>query len=108
MAAIYLEKPPEEIYKYLLKIQGEAKSSKGIAVYSLAQTVYQIIREHELANRKPTQFHFFNTHDLINNGWVKKGSSSYVKGNDVIVYTGTNWLYNNELLTEQNYLEKIK
>ncbi len=47
MAAIYLEKPPEAVYKYLLKIQGEVKSSKGIAVYSLEKTVYKIIEEHE-------------------------------------------------------------
>lgn len=47
MASIYLEKPPEHVYKYILKLQGEIKSSKGIAVYSLEKTVYQIIQEHE-------------------------------------------------------------
>ena len=47
MAAIYLEKPPEHIFKYLLKIQGEIKSSKGTAAYSLEKTVYKIIEEHE-------------------------------------------------------------
>ncbi len=108
MAAIYLEKPPEEVYKYLLKIQGEAKSAKGIAVYSLAQTVYQIIREHEAGNKTPTQFELLNTNFLLYMGWERFDGTSYKKGNDVIKYSGTEWFINGEKLTEQNYLEKIK
>jgi len=107
MAAIYLEKPPENIYKYLLRIQGEIKSSKGVANFSLPETVYQIIREHEARNKKTTTFELLNTNYLIENGWVKDGSKSYMKGKNAITYTGTNWLFNNELLTEENFEEKI-
>lgn len=108
MAAIYLEKPPENVYKYLLKIQGEVKSSKGIAVYSLEKTVYKIIEEHEKQNLKASHFDLLNTQYLLDNGWVKIASSSYKRGNDVIVYTGTYWVFNDEKLTEENYLNKIK
>jgi len=44
---------------------------------------------------------------LIDGGWQKDGSY-YRKGTDFMFYTGTEWLFNGELLTEQNYLEKIK
>jgi hypothetical protein len=49
-----------------------------------------------------------STQTLIDSGWKKQGNN-YLKGNDVIRYMGTYWLYNGETtLTEQNYLEKIK
>lgn len=47
MAAIRLKYLPEDIIKYILKIQGEIKSKKGIGQYSQELTVMQIIREHK-------------------------------------------------------------
>jgi len=39
--------PPEDVLKYLLKIQGEKKSEKGITQFSQLQTIFCIIREHK-------------------------------------------------------------
>ena len=53
MAAINLKKIPENILRYLLKVQWEAKSAKRISQYSLEKTVYKIIEEHEaMSNQK--------------------------------------------------------
>lgn len=52
-------------------------------------------------------FNFFNTSTLISNGWRKEGSSTYKRGENVVIYTGTNWYYNGEELTKDNYIEKI-
>ena len=49
---------------------------------------------------------------LLSNGWVKQGNIYTKDANngmfDKIHYSGTSWFHNGELLTEQNYLEKIK
>ncbi len=53
-------------------------------------------------------FSKINSQLLISNGWDNVGGSFYTKEQNYIEFTGTYWLFNNELLTEQNYLEKIK
>jgi len=59
-----------------------------------------------LKNQSP--FSKIDSQLLFDNGWTKHAGSSYVRGNYTIWYSGTEWFYNGELLTEQNYLEKIK
>lgn len=39
--------PAKNVKKYILKIQGEAKSEKGIAQYSLQKTIDKIILDHK-------------------------------------------------------------
>lgn len=56
---------------------------------------------------KNSLFSKFNTMTLLSNGWKKDGSSSYKRGNDIVVYTGIHWLFNGEKLTEDNYIDKI-
>lgn len=51
MAVINLKAIPQDILRYLLKIQGEIKSEKNIAQYSLEQTVYRIVKEHQAFNK---------------------------------------------------------
>jgi len=55
-----------------------------------------------------SDFKLMSTPLLLFYGWEKVGGSLYWKNENTIKYDGVNWLFNNELLTEQNYLEKIK
>jgi len=41
------------------------------------------------------------------NGWERIGGSSYGRGNFVVHYDGVYWFCNGELLTEDNYQEKL-
>jgi hypothetical protein len=50
MPTINLKNIPEDVRKYILKIQGEIKSKKGTQ-YSQQLTIYQIIREHQQKNK---------------------------------------------------------
>jgi hypothetical protein len=52
MSAIQLNEIPKDIKQYILKIQGEIKTRKAIGVYSLQQTILQIIREHRESKDK--------------------------------------------------------
>ncbi len=62
----------------------------------------------ELSHLKgQSQFRKINSQFLIDNGWEHKGNYYSKNGNDIF-YSGTNWYFNHDLLTEQNYLEKIK
>lgn len=47
MAAIYLKNVPIKTFKFILKVQGEAKFNKGISQYSLERTVLQIVEAYE-------------------------------------------------------------
>lgn len=38
---------PTDVKKYLLKIQGQIKSQKGISQYSLCLTIFKIVRDHK-------------------------------------------------------------
>ena len=38
---------PEDVRKYILKVQGDIKAKKGIGKYSQQQTIIAIIREHQ-------------------------------------------------------------
>jgi len=52
MAELLLREFPEDVRKYLLKIQGKIKADKGICQYSLSQTVYKVVREHQQLKTK--------------------------------------------------------
>jgi len=56
---------------------------------------------------RESQFELLNTTILLRYGWEKSGSSTYKRGNDVVMYTGAIWYYNGEQLTKDNYIEKI-
>lgn len=47
LSAIYLKSIPTETFKFILKIQGDAKYSKGISQYSLERTVLKIIEDYQ-------------------------------------------------------------
>lgn len=47
MTSIYVKGIPEELAKYILKIQWENKIKKGVGKYSQSQTLIQIIKEHK-------------------------------------------------------------
>lgn len=51
MAIIHLD-IPVDVKKYILKFQGDVKTTKGIGQYSQQQAIYQIIREHKKFNKK--------------------------------------------------------
>lgn len=52
MTTIYLKGIPEDVAKYILKIQWENKIKKGVGTYSQSQSVIQIIKEHKKQNEK--------------------------------------------------------
>lgn len=53
MAAFTLKNIPENVLKYILKMQGEIKQTRGTAQFSMESTVYKIINEHkELTEKK--------------------------------------------------------
>lgn len=54
MASILLRNPKKEILKYILKLQFEAKLSKGVSQYSMEQTIYKIISEHKELTKQPS------------------------------------------------------
>ena len=45
--ASFIFKAPEDVLKYILKVQGEKKSEKGLTQYSQSLTICTIIREHK-------------------------------------------------------------
>jgi hypothetical protein len=52
MATLPLKDIPEDVNKYILKVQGDIKAKKGTQ-FSKISTVFQIIREHrEIKERK--------------------------------------------------------
>lgn len=55
MAAIQLKAVPENLIKYVLKVQREMKDKRSIGQYSQELTVLQIIKEHqEMTAKKPS------------------------------------------------------
>lgn len=38
---------PNWAKKYLLKIQGQIKAERGLSVFSIESTIYQILKEHK-------------------------------------------------------------
>lgn len=53
MAAFTLKNIPKDVLKYILKMQGEIKQTRGIGQFSMESTVYKIINEHkELTEKK--------------------------------------------------------
>lgn len=54
MATIALKDIPDDIRKYILKVQGEIKAKKGTQ-YSQKLTIFQIIKEHQLFSEKNKQ-----------------------------------------------------
>lgn len=56
MATFPLENIPLDVKKYILKMQGEIKSKKGVSQYNQQLVIFQIIREHkEFSERKKTK-----------------------------------------------------
>lgn len=47
MSTFPLENIPLDIKKYILKMQGEIKSKKGVSQYNQQLVIFQIIREHK-------------------------------------------------------------
>lgn len=47
MSTFPLENIPLDIKKYILKVQGEIKSKKGVSQYNQQLVIFQIIREHK-------------------------------------------------------------
>lgn len=47
MPTLPLKNIPIDVRRYILKIQGEIKTKKGVSQYSQPQTIFQIIREHK-------------------------------------------------------------
>jgi len=58
--------------------------------------------------RSNSGINLLSTTTLLQNGWAKTGSSTYKREGCTILYNGVNWFLDGELLTEQNYKEKIK
>ncbi len=85
---------------------------KYIEEASLKMTVHEFFDMAAMAKVKRLQgkseFELMSTPLLQYYGWAKNGGSSYGKDNNIVKYDGTNWYFNGELLTEQNYSEKIK
>lgn len=52
MKIIHLKQIPSEISAYVLKKQGEIKSSKGVGQFSLSKTILQLIKEHKEMSKK--------------------------------------------------------
>lgn len=53
-SAFTLKNIPPEVLKYILKMQGEIKQTRGIGQFSMESTVYKIINEHkELKEKSP-------------------------------------------------------
>ncbi len=52
MAGFTLKKIPDDVLKYILKMQGVIKEQKGIGQFSMESTVYKILREHKELNEK--------------------------------------------------------
>jgi hypothetical protein len=46
---------PDDVLKFVLKRQGDNKVKKGISQYSLSQTIFQIIKEHNQFPKKEKQ-----------------------------------------------------
>lgn len=45
-SSILIQEIPTDLKKYILLIQGEIKTQKGVGQYSQQSTILQIIREH--------------------------------------------------------------
>jgi hypothetical protein len=44
--AIHMKDVPDDVLKFILKIQGEVKTTKCIKQYSMELTIYKLLREH--------------------------------------------------------------
>lgn len=52
MAIVNLKSIPDDVLKFVLKVQGEIKSDKCISQYSLEKTFYHIVREYKKIKEK--------------------------------------------------------
>lgn len=52
MPHITLRQIPDELYSFVVKIQGEIKNEKKTAQYSLEKTVYKILKEYQVIKEK--------------------------------------------------------
>jgi len=46
MPTLPLKDIPDDVKKYILKVQGDMKSQKCVSQYSLTAAIFKIIREH--------------------------------------------------------------
>jgi len=97
-----LKKPHEEIIEYLNKLENDFKTIHIGKFYEMAAA-------EKLKNlkNKNSLFGKFNSQTLFSNGFSKAGGSSYKRGDDIVRYDGVYWFYNDERLTEENYIDKI-
>lgn len=51
MSTLPLKNIPEDVKKYVLKVQGEIKAQKGTQ-YSQQQTIFTIIKQHQEFNER--------------------------------------------------------
>lgn len=47
MTTVYLKEIPKDLVCFILKIQGDVKSQKGIGKYSQSKTILYIIKEYK-------------------------------------------------------------
>lgn len=52
MTAVYVKEIPADIAKFILKIQGEIKSQRGLGKYSQSQTILYILKEYKKSVEK--------------------------------------------------------
>lgn len=52
MPSILMKGIPDDVKKYIVKIQGEIKNTKGISQFSQQATIMHIIREHKKMKEK--------------------------------------------------------
>jgi len=57
---------------------------------------------------KKSPLDLLDTNYLLANGWRKIGGSIYTRADhETVVFHGTYWTYNSEVLTEENFEEKL-
>ena len=47
MSAVMIKSMPEELYKFVLKVQGDIKTDRGVGSYSQSKTILHIIKEYK-------------------------------------------------------------
>lgn len=52
MTTVYIKEIPKDLVCFILKMQGEIKSQKGIGKYSQSQTILHIIKEYKKITEK--------------------------------------------------------
>lgn len=52
MPTLLIKNLPDDLKKYIVKVQGETKNKKGISQYSMEAALLQIIKEHKENSEK--------------------------------------------------------